>query len=172
MKQFGEVIQLTFHVGVVKRLVTFATTPEDVILATEILGDFHRLLHLSCSICKHFGVASRRGAVHEARVTKHVRSAPQELDPGGLLMGFERVGDLLQVRIRFSKRASLRGDVTIVKRVIRGIELLKQFERSLNTCESVVHRIATVIPRPNCGPWTERIGAGSTHRVPIDDTEA
>lgn len=51
-------------------------------------------------------------------------------------------------------------------------QLLDELEGDLHAINGILQRIAAVIPRPNSGARTERIGTGSAERMPINHAEA
>eukprot|EP00958_Prasinococcus_capsulatus_P025911 scaffold4493_cov390-Prasinococcus_capsulatus_cf.AAC.4 len=59
-EEYRGMVQLSLHVRVEKSLVAFASTPEDEVLAVELLSNLHGLLHLSSRI--HVGVNSGAGS--------------------------------------------------------------------------------------------------------------
>lgn len=167
----GEVVEFAFHVGVEEVVVTLAAAPEDVVLAAEFVRDFNRLLHLSGSVGKHVSVAAGRRSVHEPRVGEHVRRAPQQLDAGSFLLGFQLGGDPVQDFVRLFEARSFRSDIAIVPAVKRSAELFDEFKRDVDSLQSHVDRVGSVFPRTIHGRSTERVNSRAAERVPVADAE-
>ena len=50
MKELAKVIKFPFHVSVVDTLIAFSTAPENIVLSTESMGDFHCFFDLGGGI--------------------------------------------------------------------------------------------------------------------------
>ena len=94
------VVQLLSGKAVEDALVALATAPEHVVLAAELLGDLHALLHLRGRIGEHVGIRVGGRAVHVDAVAEHVGGAPEELHARLLLLLEHVVGDDIQATVR------------------------------------------------------------------------
>ena len=70
VQQFGEVIQLAFHVRVEQRHVAFAAAPKRITFAAKFVRHFHRFFNLRRSEGEHVRVATGAGSVDEPRMGK------------------------------------------------------------------------------------------------------
>jgi hypothetical protein len=100
-RKAGEVVDLALHVGVPKRGVAFAATPEGVTFATEAMRDIHRLLHLRGGVSENVGVRAGGSALAVTRMGEEAGGAPEELLAGLLLrfFGEELVGDGVEAQL-------------------------------------------------------------------------
>ena len=70
-------IHLALQIGVQQRAVTFATAPENVARTVQLSRGFDGFLDLRGGIGKSVRVATRGGAMYEARMHKQARCAPK-----------------------------------------------------------------------------------------------
>ena len=117
MHELCKMIKFPLHVSVEQVVISLATTPEDVVFATQFLSDFQRLFDLCSRKREDIGVACRCGSMHESRVRKHIRSAPQQFDPSPFLCGLKRFNHRVQIFVCLSQRVPFRCHVAIVKRI-------------------------------------------------------
>ena len=171
LEERAEVIQLTTNVGVPKRRVTLAATPEGVAFTAELVRDLDGLFHLRRSVGECVGVAACGGAVHVTRVGEQAGRAPKELDAGAFLLGLEHLGHGVEILVRGGEALALGRDVAIMKGIVRCAELLHELERDLNSLLGVLDRLGTVVPRAQRGAHAERVGEGVPESVPVDDGE-
>ena len=160
-------ILLTLQVRVKKGLVAFATSPEYVVLATQLQGDLHRLLHLCRSVGEDMGVRIGASSRHVARIGKKVRRSPEEAYTGSLLQLFGMGHDPVQILVRFGQTGTFRSDVTVMERPKGALDFTEELKSRIQTSQCHGDRIRTALPRANDGSGTERIGSGSTERMPI-----
>lgn len=113
-----EVVELLPRVGVESGLVALATTPEDVVLAAELVAHIER--HLGLGTGPRVAVEVRVGgtAVHEARVREQVLRSPQKADARRLLVLERMVRDVVENLLRLGQGSAFRGDVDVVERVV------------------------------------------------------
>ena len=88
VKEPCEMIQLAFHISVVKIHVTFTPAPENVVFTAKHVGDFDRLFDLSSGVREHVDIARGRSSVHESWIGKKVCSSPQQVNAGSFLLFF------------------------------------------------------------------------------------
>ena len=79
-KHLGKMVFLTLHLCVKQAHVTFATTPEHVILTTEFDSSVDSILYLNTCTCYNVKVWICSSTVHITLVSKHICSTPQQLD--------------------------------------------------------------------------------------------
>ena len=171
VKEFAEVVQFPFHVGVVKVLITFTAAPEDIVLAAKPVRHLHRLFHLRRRVRVYVGVAGGGGAVHETRVREHVGGAPEQFDAAAFLFFLEDVGDGVEDLVGVPQRGAFGGHVAVVERVVGGLQFFEQFERHAGTILGILDAVGAVVPGADGGAGAERIGAGAAEGVPVDDRE-
>ena len=172
VEELGEVLELALHVGVPKGRVAFASTPEGVAFAAQLVGDFEGFLHLRGSVGEGVGVAARGGSVRVARMGEELGGAPEELHAGLLLLGLEELGDGVEPLVRLLEGRAVRGDVAVVEGVVRRAELLANLEEDGDAGLGEIEAGEAGFPRADGGAAAEHVRALTTHGVPIDDGEA
>ena len=116
-------IKLPLHIGAIEVLIALSTTPEHIVLATQVLGYFEALLHLRGSVREDIGVAAGRCAVHVTWVAEHVRRTPQQLNAGSLLFLLEDFDDRVEVGVRLGQGGAFWSHIAIVESVVRCSQL-------------------------------------------------
>ena len=172
VKQRREVVEFALHVGVEQGGVAFATAPEDVAFAAEAVGGFKGVLHLRGSVGEDVG--RRRGActVGIAWMGEEAGGAPEELFPGGLLLGFEGIDDLLEVLVRLGEGRAFRGDVAVVEAVVVDGGFFEELEEHRHAVERVGEGLGAIVPGHQGGGRAEGIGEAVAHDVPVGGGEA
>jgi len=171
VEEAGEVIELTFHVGIEQGGVALATAPEGVALAAETVGDFHGFFHLCGSVGIDMGTRAGGSALLIARVGKEAGSAPEELFTGALLLLFKNVGHGIECLVRLSEVGHFRGDVPVVETVVVESDFFHKVEEHAGAVLGIGNGVGAVIPRVGGGARTERIRTRAAHRVPIGAAE-
>ena len=77
-------------------------------------------------------MARGRGTMHVTRVAEQVRSAPQQLDAGPLLLFLQHFDNRVEVLIRFGQRIALGRDVAVVEAVVRRHRAFRGTRRRLS----------------------------------------
>ena len=167
----GQVVDLPLHVGVPEALVALAATPERIARTAERVGDLHRFLHLCGGIGEDLGVAAGGGAMHVPRIREEVGRAPEELDAGLLLMGFERGGHGIEVLVRLGERLALGGHVAVVETVEAHAELLHELKRHRDPGDRPFEGVPAFFPGADHGRRAEGVAAGAAEGVPVGDGE-
>ena len=139
MHEFGKMIEFTLHVGVEKVVIALATAPEDVVFATQFLGDFQRLLYLCGRKREHISVACRCSTMHEARVRKHIRRTPQQFDPGPFLGSLQCFDDRIQVLVCLSQCVPFRSHVAIMKCIEGTAQFFDELEGRVDPFHSIFY---------------------------------
>ena len=168
----GQVVDLTLHLGVPQVLVTFATAPEGVAVAAQVLGHVERLFHLGRGEGKRVGIGAGGRAMHVARIAEQVGRSPEQLDAGSLLLTLQGLHHRIEIAIGLGERFAFGRDVAIVEAIEMDTELLEELERHLRPVHGVLDRILTRLPRPLHRARSERIAAGAAEGVPIGNGEA
>lgn len=91
------------------------------------------LTHLRTGVGDDIGIRGRKGSLVVAWMREEVGRASQQLDPRFLLFLLQVLRNVVQVGVCFYQRTALRGDITVMKRVVRYSESLKELEGSVNT---------------------------------------
>ena len=147
VKEFGEMLDFAFEIGVEQSGIAFAAAPENVAFAAEVVSDFESFLHLSPGVGEDVGVATCGCAVHVARVDEKAGGAPEELDAGALLLFLEDLGNFVEGFVAFLEGAAFRRDVSIVKRVEGRAELFTELEETAHSLFRVLNRAVAHFPR-------------------------
>ena len=168
----GEVVELAFHVGVEQGRVAFAASPEGVARPAQLVRDLHGLLDLGAGEGEDVEIGAGGRAVHVAGIGEEVGGAPEQLDAGPCLFVLEDLDDLIEVGVALLEVVAFGGDVAIVERVEGSAELLEQLEGDLGSALGVGDRVGAVVPGPQGGADSERVGENVTERMPVDDGEA
>ena len=158
LEEAGEVIEFALHVGVPEGGVAFAATPEGVSLATEFVGDFHRLLHLGRGVGVDIGVGAGGRSVEEAGIGEEAGGAPEKLDAGALLLLLEDGDDGVEVLVALGKGLPLGGDIAVVEGVVGGAQLLDKLEGVTDAVLGVLDGVGAVIPGADGRAGAEGIG--------------
>ena len=166
----GQVVEFAAHVGVQQRLVSFPASPEDVVGASETLGDLHRLLHLCRGVREHRGVGVRRGARHESWVAEHVARAPEQLHSCVALELCREIHDRVQPLVRLSQAVRLRRDVAVVEAVEAHAELGEELECGAHGVFRRGHFVLASVG-PQHGRRAEGVCARALEGVPERDRE-
>ena len=140
-------VQFAANVGVPKRRVTLAATPEGVAFTTELVRDLNGLFHLRRGVSECVGVTACGSAMHVAWVGEQAGGAPEELDASAFLLGLEQLGHGVEILVRGGEALALGRDVAIMKGVVRCAEFFHELERNLDSLLSVLDRLGTVVPR-------------------------
>ena len=164
-------VELALHVGVEQGRVPFAASPEGIAGAAQLVGDLHRLLDLGRGEGEDVEIRAGGRAVHVAGIGEQVGGAPEQLDAGPRLFVLEDLDDLVEVGVALLEVLAFGRDVAIVEGVERGAELLEELEGHLDLALGVGDRVGAVVPGPQGGADSERIGEGVTEGVPVDDRE-
>ncbi len=128
VQELGEVIEFAVQVRIEQRVITFATAPEGVAAATEVLGDFHGLLHLRRGVGEDLRIGIGRCARHVARVREQIGGAPQQFDAGVGLQLLGEFGDAVQIRVALTEVATFGSDIAIVEAPVIDTELGVEFK--------------------------------------------
>ena len=68
VQELREMFLLAFEIGIEQRRIALAAAPEDIAGPGEFVGDLDCFLNLRSGERKHVGIATRRRAVHVARM--------------------------------------------------------------------------------------------------------
>ncbi len=172
VEEAAEVIEFTLHVGVVEVAITFAATPEGVAGTAEVVGHFHRLLHLGGGVGEGVGVGAGGGAVNVTLVAEEVSGAPEELDTGALLLFLDYLDDGIEVLVALSQVLAFGGDVAIMEAVEADAELLQELEGDSDALLGHLDAVGAIFPGANGTAGTERISTLTPEGVPVGDGEA
>ena len=152
---------LPHQVGVEQRVVALAAAPQDVVLAAQPLGHLEHVLDLRRGVGEHLGIGVGRGAALVARMGEQVRGAPQELDPGPLLVAQGVIDERVEVRSEGREAVALGCDVAVVEAVVRDAQLAEELERDGHPVAGAGHLVGVG------EPWTvERADAEHVPAVP------
>ena len=164
----AELIELSREVGVEEGLVAFAAAPEDIVLASEAVGDIHAVLHLGGRTGVDLGVRVGGGTGHVPRVAEQAGRAPQQTDTGALHMGGHVVGEFVQVGGLLGKRRAGGSDIVVVEAEVRDAELLEELEGGCHLGAGRFHRLEVGgEPRAVERAVAEDIVARPVERVPV-----
>ena len=72
----AKLVGLALEMGVQQRVVAFATAPEHVVLAAQLVGEFEGRLHLGGGMGEHFRVGIGRRARRVPGMSEQVRRSP------------------------------------------------------------------------------------------------
>ena len=172
VQEFGEVIQLAFHVRVPQRRVTFASAPEHVTGAAQFVRDFQRLLHLRGGKGEGVGVATGGRAMHEPRIGEQIGRAPEQFDAGALLLFFQHFDHRVEIRVGLAQVFAFRRDVAVVEGVKRRAELFDELEGRPGAVLGVGHGVRPVVPRADGCAHAEGVGQRVAEGVPVHHGEA
>ena len=68
MEKFRQMVQLPTHVGIQKRLVTFAASPKDITGSVQFLGHLNGLSHLGRRESEDIGITGRTSSMQVTRM--------------------------------------------------------------------------------------------------------
>ncbi|MNV35126.1 hypothetical protein D3C71_1265620 [compost metagenome] len=170
MQHPRHLVEFALQVGIEQRLVTFATTPQNIVLAAKLHRRVHAGLDGRSRIGKHIRIRIGRGARHEAAVGEQVRRAPEQFYAGLFLLLCEVIDDLVEVLGVLRKRLAFRAHVGIVEAVIGCAEQREHLEGDIRLQLGLVH--LPVIPRTVERASTKGVSALPGKRVPIGDRKA
>mmetsp|Transcript_25365 Transcript_25365/g.71735 ORF Transcript_25365/g.71735 Transcript_25365/m.71735 type:complete len:257 (+) Transcript_25365:820-1590(+) len=162
----------TMHVRVEDALITLSPSPEHEALAAELVRDIDGLLHLSSSPGEDLRIGVGGASACVARVRKEVGSAPQQLDPSGLLQLEHQVRDFVKVLVRLRQSGTFGGHVHVMEGVVLHSKLRKELERRAHATKCVVERVRAIVPVPLDRGFAKRIKAVGPERVPKANAEA
>ena len=100
---------------------------------------------------------------------KQLGRAPEQLDPGALLLLLEQAHNRIQPLIGFAQSQPVRRHVPIMKGVIRCPQLFSELEKRRDPGLGEVQPAFTGIPGTHRSGATEHVAPKSTHGVPIND---
>ena len=148
-------VDLALEVGVAEGGVSLATAPKRVAGAVQLVRHLERFLDLRAGVGEGVEVRARRRPVHVPAVRKEIRGAPEQLDPGPLLLLLEHLDNGVEVGVALLERLALGGNVSVVERIERDAQFLHEFERgpalaSARSQHSVPSSQGrTAVPTPN-----------------------
>ena len=173
MEELGHMLLLAAHLGVPQVLVTFAAAPEYVVLSTQTLGDFQRMLQLATRICIDISEWRGGSAGDEARIGEQRRGVPQQLDASGLHILFDAVHNLIEVGIGLAQGLAFRSDIAIMEAEVLSAQLGEELEGIINLGQGFVHRVGILAqPRTVSGADTEWVDQLLIEGVPPSNAEA
>ncbi len=167
-----QVLELALHVGVPEGLVAFASAPEDIALATQLLGHLQGLLDLRRGVGEGIGIGAGGGPMHETGVAEEIGRAPQQLDARPLHFLLDHLDHRVQILVGLGQRTALGGDVAVVEAEEGGGQLLDELEGHADPLLGVVDVVAAAFPGPQHRGRTEGVRTAAAHRVPVGDAEA
>ena len=168
----AHVVQLLSGKTVEDALVALATAPEHVVLAAELLGDLHALLHLRGRIGEHVGIRVGGRAVHVDAVAEHVGGAPEELHARLFLLLEHVVGDDIQATVRLLQGVALGNDVAVVEAVVLHAQLGEELKGSVALLLGLHNGIRISGPRALESRTTEHVIALEAEGVPVAHCKA
>lgn len=170
VEETAELVELTLHVGVEKRLIPLATAPQDIVLAAQALGHIHRRLHLSGGIGEDVRVRIGGRPRHVPAVREEVCGSPQKLRFRGFHLARENVADLVEIANAFREVGPFGSRVAIMEAEEGDAEPVEHFEGDIRLHPGSVHRVAK--PGALEGLAAEGVATGPAERVPVGHGEA
>ena len=171
LEKAAELGEFALEIGVEQRLVAFASAPQNVVRAAELMGDVDRVLHLRRGVGEDVGVGIGRRARHEAAGAEQIGGAPQQLDLARLQLAREQIGDLAHIAVRLGERGAFRRDVAVVEGEERETEDVEHLEGDVRL-ELRVRHVVIGEPWPVEGRAAEHVSAGADETVPVADGSA
>ncbi len=160
----GQLLALSFHVGVQERGISLAASPEDVGGPAEAKGGVEGPPHLRRGVGEHERIGVGRRPVGIARMAEEVCRPPEQRDAGLVL-------ESLRFRDEPVEGLGVGSDVAVVETVVVDTELVEELERGLHGGLRRRHRIRLRSPGSFEARPSEGIRARALEGVPVADGE-
>src|SRR5437868_6116385 len=76
VQKFCKMCLLSFHIGIKQAHISFAASPENIILSAKLNGSIQRCFNLCSCMCQYMKIGIGCGAIHIPPVRKKIGSAP------------------------------------------------------------------------------------------------
>ena len=141
-------VQFEGQVGVQQGFITFASTPQDIVLPAELVRCIDAGFHRGSSVGKDLGIGVGRCACHPSAVAEEVRGPPQHTCSRCFNFFADVVGDLIKRAKVFGKTAAFGADIRIMPAKEGLAENLEELESGIGLEASAVH---AVLGKPRTG---------------------
>ena len=168
----ANLLALLTQVGVQQRFITFTATPQDIVLATQLMRSVHCRHHLRGCPAKHFRIRIGCRARAVAWVGEAVCRAPEQLHAALLLFRRQYIHHLRKiVQILFQRRA-FRRHVHVMEAVVRYVQLVEELKCDIGFALCQLNGLTRLLPRAVKGTHAEHIGAVPAEGMPVTGGKA
>ena len=168
----ANLLALLTQVGVQQRFITFTATPQDIVLATQLMRSVHCRHHLRGCPAKHFRIRIGCRARAVAWVGEAVCSTPEQLHAALLLFRRQYIHHLRKiVQILFQRRA-FRRHVHVMEAVVRYVQLVEKFKSDVRFTFCQLNGFTRLLPRAVERAHAEHIGSIPAEGMPVTGGKA
>ena len=168
----ANLLALLTQVGVQQRFISFTATPQDIVLATQLMRGVHCRHHLRGRPAKHFRIRVGCRTCAVAWVSEAVCRAPQQLHAALLLFCRQHIHHLRKVVQILFQRRPFRRHVNIMEAVVRHVQLVEELKRHIGFAFRQLDGLTRLLPRAVKGAHAEHIGAVPAEGMPVTGGKA